>query len=68
MTLVDITWPGGDSRALFFNNAGKLVTANTSEADGSAAFQPKGIKQGDTTIVTIGSERYEIPDVFLTGD
>jgi len=68
MTLVDITWPGGDSRALFFNNAGKLVTANTSEADGSAAFQPKGIKQGDTTIVTIGPERYEIPDVFLTGD
>jgi hypothetical protein len=68
MTLVDITWPGGDSRALFFDKAGKLVTANTSQADGSAAFQPKGVKQGDMTIVTIGPERYEIPDVFLMGD
>ena len=68
MTLVDITWPGGYGRALFFNEAGKLVKANTSEADGSAAFQLKSIKQGDTTIVTIGPERYEIPDVFLMGD
>jgi hypothetical protein len=68
LTVVDITWPGGDSRALFFDKAGKLVTANTSQADGSAAFAPKGIKQDDTTIVTIGPERYEIPDVFLKGD
>lgn len=68
MTIVEVNWPGGDSRALFFDKAGKLVSADTSQADGSAAFQPKGVRQGDMTIVTIGPERYEIPDVFVQGD
>lgn len=68
MTVVDINWPDGDRRALFFDKAGALVSADTSQADGSAAFEPKGVKQGDTTIVTIGPERYEIPDVFVMGD
>lgn len=68
MTIVEISWPGGDSRSLFFDRAGSLVSADTSQADGSAAFQPKGARQGDVTIVTIGPERYEIPDVFVQGD
>ena len=68
MTIVEIKWPAGDSRTLFFDKGGKLVTADTSQADGSAAFPPKGMKQGDVTIVTIGPERYEIPDVFVLGD
>jgi hypothetical protein len=68
MTIVDITWPDGGSRALFFDKAGRLVTANTSQADGSAAFQPRAVKKGDATIVTIGPERYEVPDAFLLGD
>jgi hypothetical protein len=68
MTIVEIKWPAGESRTLFFDKGGKLVTADTSQVDGSAAFQPKGVKQSDTTIVTIGPERYEIPDVFVLGD
>lgn len=68
-TLVFIDWPDGvNSRMLIFDEAGKTIGANTNEADGSAKFQVKGEKSGDTTIVTIGPERYEIPDVFLKGD
>lgn len=68
LTVVDITWPAGDSRALYFDAAGKLVGANTNQADGSAAFQPKASRQGDTITVTIGPERYEFAEVFVTGD
>jgi hypothetical protein len=68
LTTVEISWPEGDSRALFFDATGKIVSANTNQADGSAQFEVVGNKQGDTTIVTIGPERYEIPDVFLMGD
>jgi hypothetical protein len=25
-------------------------------------------REGDTTIATLGTERYEIPDVFVKGD
>lgn len=67
-TTVEISWPEGDSRALFFDAKGKVVSANTNQADGSAQFEVVGNKEGDTTIVTIGPERYEIPDVFLMGD
>jgi len=67
-TTVEISWPEGDSRALFFDGTGKIVTANTNQADGSAKFEVVGNKQGDTTVVTIGPERYEIPDAFLMGD
>jgi hypothetical protein len=68
LTVIDITWPGGDSRALYFDAAGKLVSANTNQADGSAAFQPRAERRGDTVVVTIGPERYEFADVFVTGD
>jgi len=68
-TLVFIDWPDGvNSRMLIFDKAGKAIGANTNEADGSAKFPVVGQRSGDTTIVTIGPERYEIPDVFLKGD
>ena len=68
LTVIDITWPAGDSRALYFDAAGRFAGANTNQADGSAAFQPKAERQGDTVVVTIGPERYEFAAVFVTGD
>lgn len=68
LTLLEIEWPGGDDRTLFFDAAGKLVGANTNQADGSAAFAPEALRKGDTIVVTIGPERYEFAKVLLTGD
>jgi hypothetical protein len=68
MTVVEITWPDRDSRALFFDASGKFVTANTNQADGSAAFQPKATREGDMIIVTIGPERYQFAEILLSGD
>lgn len=68
-TLVFIDWPDGvNSRMLIFDKAGKVLTANTNEADGSSKYPVVGKRDGDTTIVTIGPERYEVPDVFIKGD
>lgn len=69
LTLVFIDWPDGvNSRMLIFDKAGKAISANTNEADGSAKFPVVGKRVDDTTIVTIGPERYEVPDVFIKGD
>jgi len=68
LTVIDITWPDGDSRALYFEASGRFVGANTNQADGSAAFQPKAERQGGTIVVTIGPERYEFAEVFVSGD
>lgn len=69
LTLVFIDWPDGvNSRMLIFDKAGKAISANTNEADGSAKFPVVGKRVEDTTIVTIGPERYEVPDVFIKGD
>ncbi len=68
-TLVFIDWPDGvNSRMLIFDKAGKILTANTNEADGSSRYPVLGKRDADTTIVTIGPERYEVPDVFIKGD
>lgn len=66
VTTVEVTWPKGGSRAIFFKN-GKLLGADTSQADGSAQFEVKGERKQDVTTVTIGPERYIIPDAFVTG-
>lgn len=67
ISIIEIEWADGGSRALFFNPDGSLLTANTAEADGSARHTPTALRVGDTTVVTIGPERYEIPDAFLKG-
>lgn len=66
MTLVEVTWPDGGRRTLFFKS-GRGVTADTSQADGSAAFPVTGTRKDDVTTVRIGPERYVIPDAFLVG-
>jgi hypothetical protein len=66
--IVTITWPDRRTRALFFAANGTVSGADTSQADGSARYEVRGRRSNDTTVVTIGPERYEIPDVFIQGD
>lgn len=60
---VVVTRPDGRNRAIFFDK-GKAVGYDESQAD-LAPFQ--ATKQSDLNIVTIGSERYEIPDAVVFG-
>lgn len=66
LTIVEIQWPKGDSRMLMFKD-GKILGANTNQADGSAAFEVVGERKDDVTTVRIGPERYVIPDAFIMG-
>lgn len=68
VTVVTINWPEGMERNLYFNAEGKVSGADTSQADGSASHNVIGKRQEDNTIVSIGPERYEIPDVLVQGD
>ena len=61
---VIIKRPDGRKRALFFS-MGRLVGADTSQADGYPEIQSS--KQGDLHQIRVGSERYEIPDAVILG-
>ncbi len=65
---VTVNWPGGGSRFIFFDADGKPFGFDANEADGSAAFELKATKNADLNMIAIGDERYEIPDVFVSGD
>lgn len=67
-TYVEVVLPDGRQRTIFFNNDGSFLTFSTAEADGTAAMKSGSSHEGDTTIATLGTERYEIPDVFVMGD
>jgi hypothetical protein len=67
-TAVDIKVGDGITRTVFFDQSGKFLSFSTSQADGTAAMKISSKREGDTTIATIGSERYEIPDAFVFGD
>lgn len=64
---VEVSLPGGVKRTIFFNKDGSFLTVSTAEADGTAAMKVGSSRDGDTTIVTLGTERYEIPDAFTLG-
>ena len=66
-TYVEVTLPDGVQRTLFFNADGSFLSFSTAEADGTAAMVSGSMRKGDTTIATLGSERYEIPDAFVKG-
>lgn len=61
---VVVTKPGGAERAIFFS-LGRAIGADTSEADGYAAFSVE--RENDLNRVRIGDERYEIPDAVVLG-
>lgn len=67
-TYIDVTLPGGGQRTIFFNKDGSFLSFATAEADVTAAMKSSSSRKGDTTIATLGTERYEIPDVFVVGD
>jgi len=60
---VQVTKPDGSQRTVFFQK-GRASGYDASQAD-KAEF--KATRQGDSTVVTIGSERYEIPDAVING-
>ena len=67
-TYVDVTLAGGVQRTILFNGDGSFLSFSTAEADGTAAMEISSSREGDSTIAILGTERYEIPDVFVKGD
>jgi hypothetical protein len=67
-TTVEIMLSDGAKRAIFFNPDGSFLSFSTAEADGTAAMAISAEKKGDVTIAKLGTETYEIPDVFVLGD
>ncbi len=65
---IEVTLPDGVQRTILFDEAGKFLSFSTAQADGTAAMAITSSREGDTTIATLGTERYEIPDAFVLGD
>jgi hypothetical protein len=61
--MVTVTRPDGRQRVIFFEQ-GRATGYDQSQAD-KGAFG--ATRQGDTTTVRIGEERYEIPDAVIQG-
>jgi heat shock protein HslJ len=61
---VVIKKPDGRTRAIFFR-MGRAIGADTSQADGYPPF--RATRQGDLTLISVGDERYEIPDAVILG-
>jgi len=57
--------PNSYKRAIYFR-MGKAIGADTSQADGYPEFTAK--KEGDTHLINIGNEQYEISDAVIFGD
>ncbi|WP_157215903.1 hypothetical protein [Flavisphingomonas formosensis] len=65
---VTVIWPDSRTRTVFFDASGIVLGADVNRADGSSDYLVRGVrKEPDITVVTIGPERYEIPDAFVRG-
>jgi hypothetical protein len=67
-TFVEVMLSDGTKRIIFFKPDGSFLSFNTAEADGTAAMAISSEKKGDVTIAKIGTETYEVPDIFVIGD
>jgi hypothetical protein len=67
-TYVEVTLPDGRQRTIFFSSDGSFLSFSTAQADGTAAMEITSSREGETTIAMLGTERYEVPDVFVQGD
>lgn len=67
-TYVEVALPDGLTRTIFFNADGSFLAFSIAQADGTAAMQSGSSREGDSTVATLGTERYEIPDAFVKGD
>lgn len=63
-----VFWPDGHRRNITFDTAQRATGADTAESDGSSAYALRDGRAGDLIVVTIGPERYEIPEVLVLGD
>jgi len=61
---VVIKKPDGRTRAIYFR-MGRAIGADTSQADGYPPFRAN--RQGDLSLISVGDERYEIPDAVILG-
>ena len=64
--LVEVIKPDGRKRAIFFEGT-TPYGADSSQADGSAAWTLTHERRGDDTHIIYGPERYIIPDAMLLG-
>lgn len=62
---VTVFHPEGRSRDIAFDATGRATGVATAEADGSDRQPFAARRAGGMTIVTLGPERYEIPDALL---
>jgi hypothetical protein len=65
-TLVEVTKPDGRMRALFFKGT-QATSADSAQADGSAAYAFNAERMDDETRISFGPERYVVPDAFVVG-
>lgn len=64
--LVEVTKPDGRKRAIFFDGT-EPYGADSSQADGSAAWDLKSTRNGDRITIEYGPETYVIVDALITG-
>ncbi|MFN8928524.1 MAG: hypothetical protein ACK5WM_23560 [Rhodospirillales bacterium] len=64
---VVVLWPGGDRRVLLFDRDARPIGAEPRPGE-TAVPAVSGTRVEDTTVVTVGQERYDVPDVFVLGD
>ena len=63
--VVTIFHPEGRSRDILFDRSGRATGVRTAEADGSDRQPFAARRAGAMIMVTLGPERYEIPDSLL---
>lgn len=65
-SFVEVKKPDGMKRILFFQGT-NASGADSSQADGSAAYRFKWQRDDDWTVIEYGPERYRIPDALVVG-
>lgn len=66
--VVTVFHPEGRSRDILFGPDKRATGARTAEADGSDRQPFSATRGANLTIVRLGPERYEIPDIMVQGD
>lgn len=64
--LIEVTKPDGRKRAVFFNGT-EPFSADSAQADGSAAWEFSSSRDGDRVTVKFGPETYVFVDAMITG-
>jgi hypothetical protein len=67
-SVIEIKLPDGRQRVLYFTKDHAFLAAGSAQSDGTAGYATKVTRKGDGQIIQFGPERYEAPDVFLSGD